>query len=170
MTNATCEQCRTAEGTPHAFHYGRSAPVRDQAVYRASAYPGSPLTPWTDRYQIGGVETVVLCRRCLTRARVRRAVRVVARDWVREPLVFLGYLALAVALGVWAWQGDWSSFFIGVALALAVTALVFVVTYLILHDEEFAQHVAVDLHQERLRKDGWDSFWTDHELQHLAPH
>jgi hypothetical protein len=154
MTSATCEQCRTTEGTPYEFHYGRSAPVPDR----------------TDRFQIGGVETVTLCPRCLTRARVRRAARVVARDWVREPLVLLGYFALAVALGVWAWQGDWSSFIVGTALALAVTALVFVVTYVVLHDEDFAQHLAVELHQEKLRNEGWDSFWTDNELKLLSPH
>jgi hypothetical protein len=173
MSNATCEKCLTCEGTPYEFHYGRARPVDDPETapyYHASAYPGAPLSPWTDRYQIGGVETVMLCSRCLARARAHRAARLVLREWIREPLVALGYGAWVVALAVWAWQGDWSRFSIGVAVGLVVTAVVYVVTYVILHDDEFAQHLAVDLHQERLRDDGWDRFWTANEFTHLVPH
>ena len=39
-----------------------------------------------------------------------------------------------------------------------------------LRDEDFAQHLAVDLHQEQLRREGWDTFWTDSELPYLTPH
>jgi hypothetical protein len=173
MSKATCEQCLRADGTPYEFHYGRARPVDDPDTapyYHASAYPGAPLAPWTDRYQLGGIETVMLCRRCLARARARRAARVVLREWSREPLVAVGYLAWVVALGVWAWQGDWSSLALGLAIGLAVTAVVYGVTYVILHDDEFARHLAVDLHQEKLRNDGWDTFWTDNELKFLTPH
>lgn len=173
MTNTTCEKCQTTEGTPHAFHYGRSTISDDPAttpIYHASAYPGAPLAPWTDRYQIGGVEAVVLCTRCLARARARRAARVVLHDWMREPLVLVGYLIWLAALAVWAWQGDWSQLALGAAAGLIVTAVVYVITYVILHDEDFAQHLAVDLHQEKLREDGWDAFWTDNELKLLTPH
>lgn len=173
MTNAPCEQCMTTEGAPHAFHYGRTEPADHAggtAYYHASAYPGSPLTPWTDRYQIGGVETVVLCERCLARARARRATRIVLREWLREPLVALGYAAWLVALVAWTWQGAWSSLAAGAAVGLGITVLVWAITYVILRDEDFAQHLAVDLHQERLRREGWDAFWTDRELPLLTPH
>lgn len=172
-TSETCEKCQSAKGSPHVFHYGRSAAAGDAAateIYHGSAYPAAPLSPWTDRYQVGGIEAVVLCNRCLARARARRAARVLLRDWIRQPLVILGYLALAVALTVWAWRGDWASLIVGSILVVAVTAAVYVATYLILHDEDFAQHLAVDLHHEKLRDDGWDTFSTDNQLPYLSPH
>lgn len=169
MTNATCEQCRTSEGTAHEFHYGRDTTADDQTIYHASAYPGAPLSPWTDRYQIGGIEAVVLCDGCLRRARSRRAARVLW-DWVREPIAMLGYLAWVVALAVWAWQGEWSRFGAGIAVGLGVTFVAFATAYTVLRDEDFAQHLAVDLHQEKLRDEGWDTFWTSSEFLHLAPH
>ena len=169
MTNTTCEQCRTTEGASHAFHYGRVAPAGPETVFHASAYP-STQSAWHDRYQIGGIETVVLCNSCLARTRARHAGRVVLREWIRVPLVALGYLAWAVALVLWAWQGAWWELALGAVVGLGITAAVYVVAYRILQDEDFAQHLAVDLHQEQLREQGWDAFWTDNEFAHLAPH
>jgi hypothetical protein len=149
MTNATCEQCLRTEGTRYEFRYGRMT---------------------SDQVLVGGVEEVVLCKQCLVRARLRRAGRVVLHEWFREPLAAVGYAAWAVALAVSAWQGEWAWFLVGVAAGLAVTAIVAGLIYAELRDEDFAQHLAVDLHQEKLRKEGWDSFWTEAEFALRAPH
>jgi hypothetical protein len=55
------------------------------------------------------------------------------------------------------------------AAGLGVTAVVHAVIYVALTREEFAQHTAIDLHEEGLRAQGWDQFWTDKEYAKLAP-
>lgn len=169
MSNMTCEQCGTASGAQHTFHYGRTAPdgPMEAPVYHASAYL-SP-TAHTEQFQLGGIEAVVLCERCLARARARRAARLL-RSWIAMPLILAAYAVVVVGAIAWAATGDWAQAAIWFGVAIAVTAAAYGVAYAALRDEDFAQHTAVDIHMEQLREQGWDSFWTDKEFASLTPH
>jgi hypothetical protein len=173
MSNPTCEQCESTPGTTYAFHYGRRAArtgtgqAGTEPVFRATVHGRSPAT---GEYEVGGLEAVILCDGCLTRARARRAGRLVLREWVRTPLIAFAYLVWAVVVGAWAWQGNWTQAAIWLGGGLVLSAAVYAVTYLILESEDFAQHTAVDLHEEKLREQGWDLFWTEKEFGHLTPH
>jgi hypothetical protein len=170
MSTTTCEQCRSAPGTQHTFHYGRSAPVvdRPQAMaYHASAYPRSMSRGGP--FELGGVEAVSLCDHCLARARARRAGSLLRR-WVGMPLIASGYAVLLVGVLAWAFTSNWAQAAIWLGVGLVATAVAYSVAYVMLENEDFAQHTAVDVHLEKLRAQGWDSFWTDKEFSSLTPH
>ena len=181
MSTMICERCGTTQGTQHTFHYGRTAPVNEHlvdppeaskeapqgVVYHASAYLTD--TGVHETFQLGGVEAVALCAHCLNKARRHRAARLL-RSWVRMPLVAAGYAVVVVGAIAWVAVGDWTQAAIWLGVGLVVTAIAYVVAYMALEDEDFAQHTAVDVHAERLREQGWDAFWTDNEFAHLAPH
>ncbi len=170
MSTKTCERCGTAPGTQHTFHYGRAAAVADPPVapvYHASAYL-DPAGHGTG-FHLGGVDAVTLCHRCLARARARRAARVI-RDWAVMPLVAAAYVVLLIGILAWAWAGEWAQAALWLGVGVVATAVAYGLTYLVLRDEDFAQHTAVDLHSEKLRDQGWDAFWTDNEFARLAPH
>ena len=169
MSTMICERCGTSPGTPHTFHYGRTAPVDEPegVVYHASAYLSD--TGAHETFQLGGVEAVTLCEHCLGKARRHHAARML-RTWVRMPLIAAAYAVLVIGVIAWAATGDWGQSAIWLGVGLVVTAIAYVVAYLTIEDEDFAQHTAVDVHAERLREQGWDAFWTDNEFAHLAPH
>jgi hypothetical protein len=172
MVDATCEKCRTASGTPHTFHYGKKAglpPVDQPTTYR-SAVVGNMHAAWTEHYEVGGVDTVVVCDHCLAKARRRRAGRMLLRQWIDVPLITVLYILWAVAVVVWIAQGEWTQSVLWLGAGLGVTLVAYTVIYLILETEDFAQHAAMELHQEKLRSKGWDAFWTDREFMGLAPH
>lgn len=171
MNDSTCESCRTTAGMPHSFHYGKLAgmPTTDPPpVYRAAVY-GNMHSTWTTHYDVGGVDAVVLCKRCLTRARLRRAARVLG-GWIGEPLVLVLCVLWAAGVVAWAWPGNWAQAAIWFGAGVLAAAAAYAVVYLRLTSEDFAQRTAVELHQQRLRDEGWDAFWTDREFTGLTPH
>jgi hypothetical protein len=171
MSESTCEKCRTTPGTSHTFHYGKQAglPVTDPPpVYRRRIY-GNMHRTTTEHYEIGGVDAVTLCNRCLTRARMRRAGTML-RHLMGEPLVAFLYLLWVVGVAVWAWRTDWTQLAAWSAFGVLATAIVYLVIYTRLTDEDFAQHTAVELHEDKLRAQGWNAFWTDQDFILLTPH
>lgn len=192
MSTMTCERCGTAPGTQHTFRYGRTAPVDERfldrsadppddppedvecsaeapqgVVYHASAYLTD--TGAHETFQLGGIEAVALCEHCLNKARRHHAARLL-RSWARMPLVAAGYAVLVIGAIAWAATGERGQTAIWLGVGVVVTAIAYVVAYMALEDEDFAQHMAVDVHAQRLREQGWDAFWTENEFAHLAPH
>ena len=188
MSSMTCERCGTAPGAEYTFHYGRTAPADDRfldrpdeppdqrestaespkgTVYHASAYLTD--TGVHETFQLGGIEAVTLCQHCLRKARRHHAARLL-RGWVRMPLVAAAYAVLVIGAVAWAVTGDWAQTAIWLGVGLVVSAIAYVVAYMAIEDEDFAQHTAVDVHAQRLREQGWDAFWTENEFAHLAPH
>jgi hypothetical protein len=51
-----------------------------------------------------------------------------------------------------------------------VTVAVYSVIYLMLEREDFAQQTAVELHEDKLRAEGWDAFWTERDFMGRVPH
>jgi len=166
MSGMICERCETNEGTEHTFHYGRTV-APEEVVYHASAYLSDIGTH--EAFQLSGSEGVVLCDDCLNKARRRRALRTL-RAWVRRPLIAAAWAVLLIGAVAWAVAGDWTQAAICLGLGLAVGAIAFGVTYMALEDEDFAEHTAVDVHAERLREQGYDTFWTNDDLGHFIPH
>lgn len=184
MSTMICERCGTTPGTEHTFHYGRTTPVPEHVdppadppdssaeapkgvVYHASAYLTD--TGAHETFQLGGMEAVALCEHYLNKARRHRAARLLL-EWGRLPLVVAGYAALVIGVVAWAWTGNWTQSLVWLGVGVVVSAIAYVVAYLALEDEDFAQHAAVDVHAQRLREQGWDVFLTDNEFAHLAPH
>ena len=172
MNDSTCEKCGTAPGTSHTFHYGKKAGMpttEPPPTYRAVIY-GNLHSTQAQHFQVGGVDAVALCNRCLTRTRIRRALTLVFRRWIGEPLVTFLYSLWAIGLVIWAWQQIWIELAVWAGVGVGVTVAAYTVIYLRLKTEDFAQHTAVELHAEKLRADGWDAFWTDHDFNVLTPH
>lgn len=172
MNESTCERCQTASGTPHSFHYGKRAglPISDPPpTYRAVVH-GNMHSAWTEHFEVGGLDSVVLCDGCLTRARARRAGRQLLQNWIGVPLVTVLYVLWFAGVVVWAWQGSWSQLALWLGLGVGVTASVYSVLYLMLEREDFAQQTAVELHEDKLRSQGWDAFWTERDFMGLTPH
>jgi hypothetical protein len=170
MSTMNCEHCGSTPAAPHSFHYGRTSGTSD--VHAAAADPrfsGSPTT-WRSPYHVEGTDTVALCAQCLARARARHSGKLLLREWVRVPLFGFLYALWAIGVGVAAWQGSWGTSGLVLAGGLAVTGLVYLVIYLVLRGEDFAQHAAMLEHEQRLRDDGWDTFWSDKDLARLTPH
>jgi hypothetical protein len=172
MGNETCEKCGTAPGTAHPFHYGRKAGLPAAGPlpeYRAAVY-GNMHSTWTEHYEVGGIDSVVLCRRCLSRARARTAVGRLVHTWANVPLVIVLYLLWAAGVGTWTWRQDWTPALLWFGVGVVATAVAYGVFYVMLRDDDFAQRTAVELHERRLREQGWDVFWTAREFTSLTPH
>ncbi len=172
MVDSTCEKCRTAPGTPHAFHYGRKAGIPalgDPPPYR-SATIGNMHATWTEHYEIGGVDSAVLCDDCLRKARIRRSARLLTHQWLGVPLVTVLYVLWAVGVATWLWQANWVQLALWAGVGLGATVIAYSVIYLMQENEDFAQRAAVELHADRLHAEGWNAFWTDREFLGLTPH
>lgn len=172
MNDSVCEKCQTASGTPHTFHYGKKAGLPTDGpppAYRAVVH-GDMHSAWTEHFEVGGMDAVILCDRCLTRARMRRALRRVLHDWIGVPLITVLYVLWAVGVAVWAWQGNWPQTALWFGVGLGVTVAVYSVIYLMLEREDFAQQTAVELHEDKLRAEGWDAFWTERDFMGRVPH
>jgi uncharacterized membrane protein (DUF485 family) len=160
-TNTTsCDHCGSSPAVPHSFRYGRQTVDLDPE-----------RSVWASHYEVAGVDTVALCAHCLARARTRRTFRLLLHEWFGVPVVTVAYVLWAVALAVLVWQGDGSTTAWLLAGGLVVTTLVYTAIYLVLQSEDFAQHAAMLEHEQYLRDQGWDTFWTDKEFGTLAaPH
>ena len=172
MVDSTCEKCQTAGGEVHSFHYGRKAglPSTDPPPTYRMVVVGNVHSAWTEHYEVGGMEGVALCNRCLMRARMRRAATTLMQQWFTEPLIALLYLLWGVGVVVWVIAGDWAQLAIWLGVGAGVTLAAYSAMYLMLRGEEFAQQIAVELHEEKLRSEGWDTFWTDPAYRVLTPH
>ena len=157
MSTMNCEHCGSAQAAQHSFHYGRSGSTDTR-------------TTWRNRPDVVGTDTVALCAQCLARARARRAGTLLMREWIRIPMFGFAYAMWVLVVGLVAWEGSWGTSGLVLAGGLAVTGLVYLVIYLVLRGEDFAQHAAMLEHEQRLRDDGWDAFWSDKELARLTPH
>lgn len=172
MVDSMCEKCQQTPGTAHAFHYGKKAriPVVDEPTVYQSNLVGNMHATWSEHYEMGGVDTAILCADCLRRARARRAARALVRNWLAVPLVTLLYALGALGIVVWVVVGDWTQVALWSVAVVGSAAIAYSVIYLMFETEDFAQQAAFELHEEHLRDEGWDAFWTDREFLGLTPH
>jgi hypothetical protein len=167
MDAPTCEQCRSRPGAPYSFHYGRLG--------------GTDISPWsslgggnlqrevTSHFIIGGVDTAFLCERCLTRARLHRAGRVMRREFVGFPLFWLFYALPVLWLGATLWQGQWAQAALWLVLVLAVPLVAFGLFFAFMPEESTGEWAGIELHRSRLEEAGWTQFWTTREFAKLKP-
>jgi uncharacterized membrane protein len=169
MTTMTCEHCGATPAVPHTFHYGKSTGSTDfQSTPFSTPTSSGVRTTWTTHYQIAGLDTVALCDRCLTRARLRRTGRLLLREWIGVPLIAFFYVVAVICVVGYGWQGDWAQSMQWLGGTAGITALVAAVIWIVLQSEDFAQRAAVQEHEKRLREQGWDAFWTDKEFSKLS--
>jgi hypothetical protein len=126
MNDSVCDKCQTASGTPHTFHYGKKAGLPTDGpppAYRAVVH-GDMHSAWTEHFEVGGMDAVILCDRCLTRARMRRALRRVLHDWIGVPLITVLYVLWAVGVAGWGGAGARAQTPRGVGVGRGVTVAV----------------------------------------------
>ncbi len=163
MDTYSCERCRTRTGTPYAFHYGRLA---DPDHAGNSHVPHRPPSV-TAHFTLGGTDAAYLCGRCLRRARIRRASRLLAHQLAGVPLLWLVYAAPVLWVGVSMGRGAWLDAVLWLLVALAVPAGVLIVLAVLQPAESSGEWAAIALHRRELQRRGWDEFWTSREFRLL---
>jgi hypothetical protein len=170
MMNAPCERCGATPATPYRFHYGKSAGMTDFRSTPFSTTTSSGVqSSWTEHYQIGGVSTAYLCDRCLTRAKAKRAARVLFREVGGFPLLWLFYALPVLWLGNTVWNAEWGRAALWLLAVVGIPAVLYGLIFVFLPDEDTGQRAAVDLHEKELREEGWGLHWTDKEFAKLSP-
>lgn len=158
MGTRSCERCRSRAGTPYAFHYGRVAGVG--VGHWRSAGGGAPQRTTAAQVTIGGTDAAYVCHRCLRRARLRRAGKVLLREFTGLPLLWLVYALPVLWAGATMGRGHWLTSLLWLAVVIGVPVVMLGLIYALMRPQATGEWAAIRLHRAALEEQGWKECWT----------
>ncbi len=152
VTAIACEECHDHDGKAYIFHF-----ARESGQSRSLSYGGGETV--TTSYADISAKAVTLCDACV--ARYREAKR---KEWTWRLIAGLPFLAAGI-IAVLLTSGSTQTM-VGVPTILVG---IWVLVSLIMRSEfnnpeKAGRHLALSLHQDELKAQGFNAFWPDLDI------